>query len=37
MTKTASASKAGITQGTPAYQLYVELDWVKPKVWRRLQ
>ena len=36
MTKTASASKAGTTQGTPAYQLYVELDWVKPKVWRRL-
>ena len=36
MPKTASASKAGTRQGTPAYQLYVELDWVKPKVWRRL-
>src|SRR5439155_25030517 len=36
MIKTASASKAGATQGTPAYQLYVELDWVKPKVWRRM-
>ncbi|HEY1394316.1 MAG TPA: plasmid pRiA4b ORF-3 family protein, partial [Methylibium sp.] len=36
MTKTASASKAGATKGTPAYQLYVELDWVRPKVWRRL-
>jgi hypothetical protein len=35
-TKTASASKAGATDGTPAYQLYIELDWVKPKVWRRL-
>ena len=36
MTKTASASKAATTQGAPAYQLYVELDRVKPKVWRRL-
>jgi hypothetical protein len=36
MTKTASASKAGATEGMPAYQLYVELDGVKPKVWRRL-
>jgi hypothetical protein len=35
-TKTASASKAGATDDTPAYQLYIELDWVKPKVWRRL-
>ena len=36
MAKTASVSKARATQGTPAYRLYVELDWVKPKVWRRL-
>jgi hypothetical protein len=36
MTKLASTSKAGATQDTPAYQLLVELDWVKPKVWRRL-
>jgi hypothetical protein len=36
MINTASASKAGAKQGTPAYQLLVELDWVKPKVWRRL-
>ena len=36
MTKTASASKAGATQGMSAYQLYVELDGVQPKVWRRL-
>lgn len=36
MINTASASKAGATPGTPTYQLLVELDWVKPKVWRRL-
>jgi hypothetical protein len=36
MTKTASASETGATQATPAYQLLVELDGVKPKVWRRL-
>jgi Plasmid pRiA4b ORF-3-like protein len=36
MAKTTSASKARTEQGTPAYQLYVELDWVHPKVWRRL-
>lgn len=36
MTKTASTTKAGATQQAPAYQLYVELDCVKPKVWRRL-
>ena len=35
-TKTAPASTARATQGTPAYRLYVELDWVRPKVWRRL-
>jgi hypothetical protein len=36
MTKAAAASRAGAAQGTPAYQLLVELDWVTPKVWRRL-
>ena len=32
MRKTASAQRQPFTQ---AYQLYVELEWVRPKVWRR--
>ena len=32
MRKTASAQRQPYTQ---AYQLYVELEWVRPKVWRR--
>lgn len=32
MRKTASAQRQPSTQ---AYQLYVELEWVRPKVWRR--
>jgi len=36
MTKTASAPETGSVLGTPAYQLRVELDRSKPKVWRRL-
>ena len=29
-------SNAKANHGLEAYQLYVELDWVRPKVWRRL-
>lgn len=29
-------SKANANQPLQAYQLFVELDWVRPKVWRRL-
>jgi hypothetical protein len=32
MGKTASSQRRASTQ---AYQLYVELEWVRPKVWRR--
>jgi hypothetical protein len=32
--KSTSALAAG--QGLQAYQLYVELEWIRPKVWRRL-
>lgn len=33
MSKTSSPKRRASTQ---AYQLYVELEWVRPKVWRRL-
>lgn len=35
--KTPAKSKSALAaQGLQAYQLYVELQWVRPKVWRRL-
>ena len=30
------SNESNANHGLEAYQLYVELDWVRPKVWRRL-
>lgn len=34
--RTSTPAPRATAPGTPVYQLHVELEWVRPKVWRRL-